>query len=218
MAVQPSLYFIVMPSRIQNFVKDYLSFSARERNGLVVLFVAGGGFYLFTHQYKPQKPQTSNQAFQQQLATLKISIDSSQRASRYVRTDNFHDYYQPRNTTGNLTANSVLFAFDPNTLDAAGWKKLGVRDKTISIIQNFVARGYLFRQADDLRKIYGLRKEDADRLIPYVRIATSAAAPAKAGDPKPAYVKYAPAEDRRNTVIDINTADICSSYCIAGYR
>ena len=43
-------------------------------------------------------------------------------------------------------------------------------DKTIHTILNYRNKGGRFKQPEDLRKIYGLQKEEADLLIPYVQI------------------------------------------------
>jgi competence ComEA-like helix-hairpin-helix protein len=55
-------------------------------------------------------------------------------------------------------------------LDSADWQRIGLRDKTINIILNYRNKGGRFKQPEDLRKIYGLQKEEADLLIPYVQI------------------------------------------------
>ena len=64
-----------------------------------------------------------------------------------------------------------LFQFDPNTLDEEGFIELGVPERTARTIINYRSKGGRFRKPDDLRKIYSLKKEDADRIIPYARIA-----------------------------------------------
>ncbi|MGN7784861.1 ComEA family DNA-binding protein [Niabella sp. 22666] len=64
----------------------------------------------------------------------------------------------------------VLFNFDPNTLDAEGFKKLGLRDKTIRTLINYRNKGGKFRRPDDLAKVYGLRQEEFQRLNPYISI------------------------------------------------
>lgn len=66
---------------------------------------------------------------------------------------------------------AMLFFFDPNTLDSAGWKKLGLRERTIQTILRYRARGGRFRRADDLSRIYGLFPDEVARLTPYVTIA-----------------------------------------------
>src|ERR1700741_3418382 len=52
------------------------------------------------------------------------------------------------------------FPFDPNKISAEEWKKLGLRDRTIKTITNFRSKGGKFRQATDLKKIYGLKEEE----------------------------------------------------------
>jgi hypothetical protein len=48
---------------------------------------------------------------------------------------------------------------------------LGLRAKTIQTIINYRSKGGKFKNAEDIRKIWGLRKDEADRLIPYIKIA-----------------------------------------------
>lgn len=62
------------------------------------------------------------------------------------------------------------FYFDPNSLSPEGWKKLGLPERTIRTIQHYLSKGGRFRKSSDLEKIYGLKKNDFDRLEPYVRI------------------------------------------------
>ena len=69
-----------------------------------------------------------------------------------------------------VTSQPNHFTFDPNTLSEAGWKSLGVREKTIKTILNFRSKGGRFRHPSDIRKIYGLSEQQADQLVPYIRI------------------------------------------------
>ena len=82
-----------------------------------------------------------------------------------------------------------------------GFKRLGLQDNTINTILKYRSKGGHFWKADDLRKIYSLRKDDADRLIPYVQIAGQQTV-AKAGKEQTIYTKAKPA------IIDINTATV----------
>lgn len=63
-----------------------------------------------------------------------------------------------------------LFFFDPNTLSAEGWNKLGFPQKTIHSILRYREKGGRFRKPDDIRKIYMLPEAEANKLIPFVRI------------------------------------------------
>lgn len=107
----------------------------------------------------------------------------------------------------------VLFPFDPNTLDAAGWKRLGIRDRTITGILHYREKGGRFRRADDIRKIWGIPPDMRERLIPYVCIAIDAAPPEQSGYPTPVFRKPPPAAP---VVIDINQADSAAWEALPG--
>lgn len=66
-----------------------------------------------------------------------------------------------------------LFYFDPNTLQAQNWKKLGLNDKQINIIENFRNKGGIFYSAEDFKKIYGISNETYKKLSPYIKIEKS---------------------------------------------
>jgi DNA uptake protein ComE-like DNA-binding protein len=77
-------------------------------------------------------------------------------------------------TTGAETNQSQQiepFNFDPNTISEADLKRLGLGDRVVRSWLNFRDKGGKFSEPNDLRKLYTLRKEDADRLIPLVQIA-----------------------------------------------
>lgn len=63
-----------------------------------------------------------------------------------------------------------LFPFDPNQLAAQDWQRLGIPDKVIRTIFNYLNKGGKFRRPDDIARIYGMRETDVRRLMPYVRI------------------------------------------------
>lgn len=63
-----------------------------------------------------------------------------------------------------------LFHFDPNTITAEQWRQLGLRERTITTILNFIGKGGRFYQPADLKKIYGLRESEFERLRSYIQI------------------------------------------------
>jgi DNA uptake protein ComE-like DNA-binding protein len=71
-------------------------------------------------------------------------------------------------SNGNVPA--ALFPFDPNQLPADGWQRLGIPEKVIRTILNYLGKGGRFRKPEDLGRIYGMREKDVERLLPYVRI------------------------------------------------
>lgn len=66
-----------------------------------------------------------------------------------------------------------LFPFDPNTISEKDWKKLGISDRTTLTIQRYLAKGGRFRKPRDIEKIYGIRPDQVNRLLPYIQIESS---------------------------------------------
>lgn len=62
------------------------------------------------------------------------------------------------------------FYFDPNTITAADWMRLGIKEKTALTICKYREKGGKFRSAADLEKIYGLPPDLVKELKPFVRI------------------------------------------------
>lgn len=145
--------------------------------------------------------------------------DSSQRQLAYSGSgeENPASYQYDRtknNYPGSIPAQ--LFPFDPNTLSGEGWKKLGLRDKTIQTIRNYTSKGGRFRKPEDLQHIYGLNKREYERLLPYVNIApTNTIAKEKSGfldaGKETTITKY-----QRYAVTDINIADTTAFIALPG--
>ena len=113
---------------MKQILKDYFSFSKKEALAAIILVVLIGGFIALPYLYKTtvSKPVVDKN-LQAQVAKLQQS------ATAYDSADEgFTHSFQPSNTI--VETRFALFEFDPNTLDAAGWKRLGLRDKTINTI------------------------------------------------------------------------------------
>ena len=112
------------------------------------------------------------------------------------------------------------FYFDPNTVSAEGWARLGLREKTIQTIQHYLAKGGHFRSPEDLAKVYGLHPDEYERLAPYVRITpatTTATATAAVTAPTlPPAEKSFPPPAKRYTAVDINLADTTAFIALPG--
>lgn len=201
--------------RWAHFVKDYLTFSKKERRAIFIIFLLCISFYIVSRYLPVNKKHLDKSAFQNELTQLKISVDSSHNTYAYDQNDNT-DYNRPKHNDNYNNVESEVFTFDPNTLDAAGWKRLGVRDKTINTIHNFIAKGYRFRQPDDIRRIYGLRRQDADRLVPYVRIAEKEAFAKNTFDNHSYTATYKKSEAVASKPIDINMADTSAFISLPG--
>jgi DNA uptake protein ComE-like DNA-binding protein len=69
-----------------------------------------------------------------------------------------------------INSEQILFEFDPNQLRAAGWKKLGLNDKTVQTILHYREKGGRFRDPADLKKIWGMPLALANKIMPYCKI------------------------------------------------
>lgn len=142
---------------MKRIVKEYLSFTRKERMAIVILLALMGLFIAAPYFYTPeQQPPVDTRELESYL----------ERQPAATRNASGKDA-----TAGDgKTTIARLFLFDPNTLSAEGWQQLGIRERTALTILRYRSKGGRFRRAEDLRKIWGLAAADADRLIPYVRI------------------------------------------------
>ena len=203
----------------KRWIDDYFSFTKKERHAVLVLVF----LILFTTVLPVLLPQRSNKIdeaaltqFQQELGQLKPLLKDSFQKAGYGNRFPSSDLYS-KNHLSNPAP--TLFNFDPNTLSAAGWMKLGVREKTAQTIRHYLEKGGKFKKPEDIAKIYGLRNGEAERLLPYVRLAPPAQQeqqhPDKVSSYQPGYAKpfkssYA------DLLIDINRTDTTTLQLLPG--
>jgi len=159
--------------------------------------------------------QLAWQQFRKEIAALKSNWpDSLQYGESRLY---FRERELSRNTTINVTGGGELFYFDPNTLSPEGWKKLGLRDKTIRTIRNFLSKGGKFREEKDIGKIYGLAKPEVERLLPYVRLKRSNFTTEYGRKPGIRYAKpYTRDERPMVSPVEVNTADTAAFIALPG--
>jgi len=162
----------------KEFVRNYLNFTRKERRGVIsvvfvilVLILAQFFYPLFiTHK------QYNYSNFSREIDALNIEKSDSVKNNNYAKNTG-NDSYDEYSLDGEKkfeTLKGELFYFDPNTASATDWKRLGLRDKTIHTIQNYLSKGGKFYKPEDISKIWGLSPSDAQHLIPYVSIKNGA--------------------------------------------
>lgn len=203
----------------RNVVKDYLTFSRKEKAGLLLLLIIILAIYLIPKFFKPKHDAPDYAAFNKEVASLRVSIDTAKASHRYRNYDDDERLaYTPSKPfyKSDGPMKGELFNFDPNTLGEAGWKRLGVRDRTVQTIMKFTGKGFKFRKPEDLKKIYGLRPEEVDRLLPYVQIKSSdhpAFAANNSGGNNEVFTAKPPVSIKP---IDINEADTTALIALPG--
>ena len=197
---------------MENNWKDYFSFTKKERTGIYMLLTLIGISIFIPRFFKTTSLSDEVIATAINVQTARreqVKSDSTNHLSYREKGSTHHEiYYEPDKDQQAIEP----FPFDPNTLDSTGWRKLGVNSRTARTIRNYVAKGGQFRKAGDLQKIYGLKKAEVDRLMPYVRIAAPAASATfnNNGRTPLKYVKTPP------PIIDINQADTVAFISLPG--
>lgn len=206
--------------RWQQFVRDYFSFSKKERKGifliLAIIFILTVSPLLFPYIFKQSSSNYDD--FRKDIASLSVKKNDSVRNKDFEK--NFSD--NNSNDSNYQTQNGEaikpeLFYFDPNTATYNDWRKLGIRDKTIHIIQNYLSKGGKFYKPEDVRKIWSLSSSDAERLIPYITIKDEPKQyESKKTDNKPYTPSLKTYSENANKIIDINTADTSELISLPG--
>lgn len=204
----------------KEWVKDYFSFTKKERIGVLVLItiILILLFIPYVFPYLKKKRPVDKTAFDKEVAKLKqLKIDTAQTRSyskRNYNDDEERDYYQPVKRNYEENRKGELFVFDPNTISADEWKRLGVKDKTITTIQNYLSKGGKFRKSEDLYKVYGMKEDEVARMIPYVDIKPETTNTTTKEETSPVF------ENKKAKIfsgqIEINTADTSALIALPG--
>lgn len=201
----------------KQFVNDYLSYTYKERTGIVVL-LALIGICIFAPLLYPwfiTKKRYDHRGFRTEIAQLQLAEADS--FNKYpVRTDGDEStgYVPAAERDHHAVAPAEVFYFDPNTATPGDWKRLGIKDKTVETIQKYLSKGGHFYKPEDIGKIWGLHADDIKRLSPYVSI------PQKANYVKKesgaSEIKRAVYRTETFKLLDINSADTAGFTALPG--
>lgn len=190
---------------------NVLYFTRKEKRGALVLlmFIAFICTIPFIIAYYNADKVNNNKDYDKEIAAINTKAFQQKKQYPFEKKENYNKRY-PTHEKKNYSSkpSGILFEFDPNTIDEAGWKRLGLRDKTIGTIVNFRNKGGKFRTADDIEKIWGLFPDEVARLKPYVRIAARTEPDYKS--------KYKPYEKPAIVAVDINAADTNALMALPG--
>lgn len=141
--------------------KDFFYFSRGEKNGILVLL--GVLLVLITVPFiipifSENKPYV-NQHYASEIELFNQSLKIVEEPEYNNRLNQIIiERYD------SLT----LFYFNPNITSAEKYKKLGLTDKQITTIFNYLNKGGKFYIKDDFKKIYGIRNQQYQILKPYI--------------------------------------------------
>ncbi len=192
------------------FLKDYFSFTKRERKGITILILL---LFLLViipkfFPYFVKEKVNEDASFEREIEQLQADEEKGDKNS----TGSYFNDYSIDETR--REKKMELFFFDPNTASADDWMKLGVREKTAFTIQKYVAKGGRFYKPEDIKKIWGLREAEVERLLPFVKIKVAE----KESLPfaKKEVMNYKPYERKTIQSIDVNLADSTAFITLPG--
>jgi len=150
-----------MVSGVKSYLKNYLSITKKDWNGLVVLVVLIILVLLLPYGYRLfHKDKVIN--FNQ------FNADATLLPAENADNDS--------NTGNTKQPHPTLFAFNPNHLPDDQWRKLGLSQKQIEVLKHYEDKGGRFYKKSDVQKIYSITPDDYKRLAPYIQLPDGATA------------------------------------------
>ncbi len=130
--------------------RDYMYFSKSDRRSIIALAflaVVCVATLLIMNAYEADGKEESNAGVAQADSTT-LDTDS----------------------VGHPDRTYTMAEFDPNTVDSATLVSFGIKSRTARTFIRYRNAGAVFRTPEDIRRVYSLTEEEADRLLPYIRI------------------------------------------------
>lgn len=217
---------------LREIIRDYFNFSRKERIGIIAVIIMIVITWFLPRLISPfakGKTLVGDTSWIAQLKKLartdSLKIKTNEQRNLYNENKEFvsknneeNDFSFQKSTNSYFSKGKIeLFYFDPNTLSPEGWQKLGIKNKTIRTIQNYLSKGGHFYKPGDLEKVYGLHRDEFERLAPYIRIEHKETKRSEDYTSRSAEsIKSQPGKVSGYSVIDINTADTAAFISLPG--
>ncbi len=151
---------------MKKIIKEYFTFSKRERNGILVLLILIGVTlilpYVFPYFIHAESMETSE--FQAEVERFRAAAVAQPSKKEYNNRQ-----WEKEDKEGFLEEEYVTeeFAFNPNELTYEQGRRLGLSHKIALRITNYLKADGQFKKKEDLKKIYDFSDEDYKRLAPF---------------------------------------------------
>ena len=162
---------------------NYLRFSRSQRRAMIILLVTAACFLIFFQWKQPSQPHLSAEAFAATEALHAIMVKESVAGSATVQFKQNPAVKRKGNQPFEPAALTLRPAnFDPNTAGFEALSALGLGEKAVNNIIHYRQKGGRFKKPQDLGKIYALKPNEVEQLIPFVKIETVSETAGTAGD------------------------------------
>ncbi|MEO6883845.1 MAG: helix-hairpin-helix domain-containing protein [Bacteroidia bacterium] len=177
--------------------KDFFTYNKRERNGIFILLsiIALLLIYLAFSDRFIDAPKNNFSAFDKEINEFQLAQKNDSDTTKEIQLSS---HQQEKKSI------QKLFFFDPNSATDNDWKDLGLSDKQLKIIRNYVAKGGHFYKKEDLKKIYGISEKQYLALADYIEITVP-----KNNFPKRDSIHFQKNnfQKQKNNFVELNSAD-----------
>lgn len=144
---------------IRRNIKEYFSYSTAEKRGLLILLILLVVVYVMPILLKTDNGEEIIFEEEKQVKFQKIIEDFEERSISKKEVE--------------------YFKFDPNTVTEVQLRKLGFKEFQIKNLKKYISIGGRIKNKSDLQKIYGISKDDYNRLKAFIQIKSNAKAKIK---------------------------------------
>ncbi|GAB3898360.1 helix-hairpin-helix domain-containing protein [Larkinella knui] len=181
--------------KVVAILRDYLGVSQQEARGMLVLLMLTGFLLLLPLLYRwwiPDSVPDTSVSDKRQLDSLVALLELDPTVAD-DRPENTPGRYEPATEA----RKAERFAFDPNTIDAETWQRLGTPRWLADRIVRYRSKGGQFRKKEDVLKIYDFSPELYEELEPYMQLSTAERSFKKPYKDREHYAENEPASNRR---------------------
>jgi competence protein ComEA len=148
-----------------NVFRSYFSLSRWESLAIISLLAIGVSL-VAASIFLPKFYETKNSIKEndERLLALVEQIKLNEADTLYAKKTYSNKFAKSDGT------NIKGYVFDPNTLDSAGWIKLGLTPKQTGTILNYSRKGGQFRNKDDVKKMYSISDAEYMQLEQFIQI------------------------------------------------
>lgn len=149
---------------MKRFIRDYLTFNKRERNGVFILLaiIILSMVYLSVSDLFIKTETVDFTKFDKEVEVLQGSVALEKKNSKLENSAAIMEESSKQKIE--------YFNFDPNNLPDEDWKRLGLSDKQIHTIKNYESKGGKFKTKEDVKKMYCISEKTYLSLEPYIQI------------------------------------------------
>ncbi len=137
----------ILKLRLEKFIKMYFYFSPSERKGIIILLLLTILVVFIPSVYRLLKP----------LNNTYVSISKLNKLDSINVTN-----------TANDQESILTNPININTASDDELKQLGLSEKNIATVHNYLSKGGKLKSIDDLKKLYGIKPDVMEQLTPFI--------------------------------------------------